>query len=297
MILVTGASGFIGKRLIQRLGQTLGRENIIALTSTPVDGFQSVIHDDFKINIDEKEWTSKIKYIIHAASFIPKNLGENNNIELCNKSIKFLQDILYISFPSLEKFILLSSIDVYANSELISEESPLNPHSLYAHSKLYAEKMVEIRLGELKVPFQILRLGHIYGPGEEKFQKVIPITIKKILNNEPLELFGDGKELRTFIYIDDLIESIIISISLPNEIGIINIVGSKPISIKELLEKLLKISNKIIPVKNIKASNSIRNLTFDNTKFKKYFNISETNIDFGLEKEYNYFMDIYDKNI
>ena len=110
-------------------------------------------------------------------------------------------------------------------------------------------------------------------------------------------MFGDGKELRTFIYIDDLIESIIISISLPNEIGIINIVGSKPISIKELLEKLLKISNKIIPVKNIKASNSIRNLTFDNTKFKKYFNISETNIDFGLEKEYNYFMDIYDKNI
>ena len=72
-----------------------------------------------------------------------------------------------------------------------------------------------------KVENMNLRIGHVYGPGEEEYKKVIPITIKKILDNKPLQLWGDGSDLRSFIFIDDVVNSIVKSLFSPiNDSGI-----------------------------------------------------------------------------
>jgi hypothetical protein len=84
--------------------------------------------------------------------------------------------------------VLLAScttIDVYEKSDqIISENNPTNPETLYGFSKLYCEKMIENWANANNKIVQILRLGHVYGPGEGLFKKIIPVTMQKIKANE-----------------------------------------------------------------------------------------------------------------
>lgn len=295
-ILITGASGFIGRHLINALISKFGKENILAITSSPLENVAFFLHHDF--NIDQVEFikrglNKKVTHIIHAASFIPKKMEEINQIKPSIKSITFFESILSIHFPNIRKCTLLSTIDVYGPVDLISEDSPLIPSTLYGLSKLYLERILNLWSIENNITAQILRLGHIYGPGEEKFQKIIPLTIQKIIKNQPIEIYGDGKDIRTFIFIDDLISAIIKSLDLSKDIGPVNIVGNQTISMNELVKKLIKISNRQIEI-IYKPGNYIpRKLQFNNLKYNQYLKVSETDLEIGLQKEFNYFHSLY----
>ncbi|MFX4253329.1 NAD-dependent epimerase/dehydratase family protein, partial [Aliarcobacter butzleri] len=117
--------------------------------------------------------------------FTPKSGIEANDINKSNANIfntKYLLDNLP-NFP--EKFIFLSTLDVYGKIETIIDESSFtNPLTMYGWSKLYCEKLLENWSKENNIILQILRIGHIYGKGEKAYKKVIPITIQKLKNGE-----------------------------------------------------------------------------------------------------------------
>ena len=188
MILLTGASGFIGKKILEELIITYGKENVVALTSKPIDNIHFLLHNDYHLDSDfftKNLPSNKIETIIHAGAFIPKDNSQANDIEKCNSNIYSLQNLLSCNFPSLKKIIYLSSIDVYdVNVKIIAEDTSTAPVSLYGFSKLYGEAMISKWAISKNITYQILRIGHVYGPGEEFFKKIIPITIKKILKKE-----------------------------------------------------------------------------------------------------------------
>ena len=147
--------------------------------------------------------------------------------------------------------------------------------------------MIESYAKEKGIICQILRLGHVFGEGEEKYQKILPLTIKKVINNEEIEIWGDGKAIRTFIYINDVAKAIVNSIK--NETSeIINIVGEEQITINELVNKIIKISKKDIKINYIHPETKNRNLIFDNTKLKAKLLPNLTKLEEGLIKEYRY---------
>jgi UDP-glucose 4-epimerase len=291
MILLTGASGFIGKHLHRALVEEYGGDNILALTSDPIDGCNYLLHNNYQFKpgyFVENNYADAIEIIIHAGAYIPKNASQANDYLNCNQNIYSTEKLLSAELPNLQKIIFISTVDTYGKADVISESSPVEPVSLYGYSKLFCEKMIAAWAGEKGKRFQILRLGHVYGPGEENYQKIIPVTIKNLINNQPVQIWGSGKEIRSFIYIKDVVEAILNCLNLNEDIGPVNLVSGNSISIAELVNNIIRISGRQAVIENISAHSVGRDLVFDNGKQKKYLLQSETALDKGLAEEWYY---------
>jgi nucleoside-diphosphate-sugar epimerase len=290
MIVVTGASGFIGGHTVKRLLSTYGSDKVVALTSRRIEGVQYVLHNEYNFTPDffHRNGIEKPKVVIHAGAFIPKNPAQGNDWVKCTSNITNTHNLLHALPASVERFIFLSTIDIYGETDLIAEASPVNPVSLYASSKLYCEKLVESWAIDKTKIVQVLRIGHIYGPGEEKFEKIIPNTIRKLLKNAPIQIVGTGKDIRTFLYIEDAVAAIINSLQLPSYNGPINIAGSKGISISDLVMCLQKIAGKTEGIDYVKSDRPIQNLYFNNSKMRELLHQEKYELESGLKEEWQY---------
>ena len=229
-----------------------------------------------------------VDVLLHLGAFTPKEGHQANAIKECNSNIIFTENLLALPFKNLKKVIYVSTLDVYESADLITEATPTLPTSLYGWSKLYCEQLTSIFATDHFITCQILRIGHVYGPGEEGYSKFLPKTIKNILISDTVELWGDGSEIHSFIYIDDVIEATLQSINLVDNVGPINVVGGVPITISNLLERLILISGKSIKIYKKEFNGLKRNYIFDNSKLKKYLLSKETDLNQGLKNEYKY---------
>lgn len=290
MILLTGASGFIGKHLLSTLIKIYGSENILALTSKPTNECKFLFHNGYTFDQDYfvKSGFDSIKTIIHAGAFIPKAGHQANDWLSCNSNISGTAKLLGAHFPSLEKIIYLSTVDVYGDDHIISEKSPLIPVSLYGDSKLYCEKLISTWAEYNNKIHQILRIGHVYGPGEEEYQKIIPVTIRKILDDESVQIWGTGEDVRSFININDIVSAIIGSLTLKESIGPVNLVSNQRVTIKEIVQKIIKLSGRNATIEMVSAQGKGRNLIFDNAKMRMFLIDSEIPLEQGLTEELEY---------
>jgi nucleoside-diphosphate-sugar epimerase len=291
MILLTGATGFIGTHLRAKLIEDFGRNNILVLSSKPIIDCNFILHNNYNFENDifTKNGYEQIDTIIHAGAFTPKSTAEANDIPGSNSNIINTAKLIGANFTFLKRIIYLSAIDVYANSDLvITEESITSPISLYGYSKLFCEKMITEWAIQNNLVYQILRIGHIYGPGEQHYKKLIPLVIQQIIKGETLQIYGAGDENRTFLYITDVVDSIVKSLTLNESIGPVNIVGDNSISINDLVNKLVRLSGSKISINRIENSSKSRNLVFNNNKMKKYLLTPKINLDEGLLLEWNY---------
>jgi len=291
MILLTGASGFIGKHLHNALISQYGADNILALTSNPINGSNYLLHNNYQFEpgyFVENNYADAIKIVIHAGAYTPKNASQANNYLKCNQNIHSTEKLLSADLPNLQKIIYLSTIDVYGKATVISELSLVEPVSFYGYSKLYGEKMIAAWASEKHRKFQILRVGHVYGPGEEDYQKIIPVTIKNLINKQPVQIWGSGNEIRSFIYVKDIVEAVLNAINLNEDVGPVNLASGNPISIAELVNELIRISGREITIEHVSANVAGRDLIFDNSKLKKWLLQSETALDKGLAEEWHY---------
>jgi len=296
MILVTGASGFIGSRLIQGLVNEYGKDQILALSSRESKECRSLLHQDY--GFDKNYFVSagygSIRTIIHAGAYTPKRADQANDWVNCNRNIITTEALLSAYFPHLERVIYLSTLDVYANADVITEDTPTLPVSLYGYSKLYGEKMIAAWAAQNKKNGQVLRIGHVYGPGEEAYHKIIPLTMKKLIQGERLQMWGTGEEVRSFIYIDDVISAIQKAIHLTGNPGPINIVGANKITIAELIQKLIRLKGTDkVEIEKMGTNAPGRNLIFDNQRMKTWLLPGETDLDEGLAKEWEHMMKVY----
>ncbi len=299
MILVTGASGFIGKHLLAALVKQYGSQNIVALTSIPIKESRYLLHNNYNFDSDYllESGYAAIHTVIHAGAFTPKNASEINHVQGCASNIINTLNLLQLNLPSLKKFIFLSTLDVYSSDECISESTPVAPVSLYGQSKLYCEKMIEAWGLNTQVSVQVLRVGHIYGPGEEAYQKLIPLLLLKLLKNQSIQVHGSGEEKRSFLFIDDLVSAICRAAQLETNPGVINLVGGRSITVKELVNMLIKVSGKQATIEHVPSAGSPRNLVFDNSKMKRELTEEKVDLEAGLRIEWNYLKYLSDENL
>jgi len=289
-ILLTGGSGFIGSRLLKYL-ESLSQYEIIALSSIPIPGVKTILHENY--TFDKSAFfvnkINKIDAVIHAGAFIPKTAKDANNIIFSGSNIFNTRHLLN-NLPPVNKFIFISTVDVYKPENVITEQSITEPASLYGWSKLYCEQMINRWGKENNVSAQILRVGHIYGPGEEKYQKLIPVTIRKCLADENPVIFSDGQEKRAYLHVSDCMKAIVKSIDLPENIGVINIASGESLSVYEIVSIIKNAINEKLTIEVKHNSVNVRSLTFDATKMNKYLHTPEVSFKNGIKEEIEQFI-------
>lgn len=292
-VLITGTSGFIGGRLLDAAIAKWGSTHVVAFSSQKTSKCQSVVYDpqlpDFGLGPEDLAKIHEVEIVIHAGAYTPKNGGEANAIGACNENISFTEKLLNLPFNALRKILFTSTLDVYAADRIISEATATLPATLYGWSKLYCEQMISVFAREKNVARQILRVGHVYGPGEEKYEKFLPKTIKRILEAQPVELYGDGAELRSFIYIDDVVRAILAAVELNEDVGVVNLVGGHAVSIKAVLDQVISLSGKQVEVVQREFNGATRDFVFDTARLKKYLLPEEIEFELGLSTEIAYF--------
>ncbi|MDH1700759.1 NAD-dependent epimerase/dehydratase family protein [Comamonas terrigena] len=287
-ILLTGAGGFVGGHLLQRLMLKYGADNVVVLSSRALEGAQCVTAPDYELSALDKSLFNDVDVLVHAGAYTPKNARQASDLQRCGLNVSVTQELLGFEFLRLKKVIFTSTLDVYASADLISEATPVGPATLYGASKLYCEKMIEAFSVERGISHAILRLGHIYGPGEEAYQKMLPLTIANVVLGHPVQLFGSGEELRSFIYIDDVVTSLINAVTTELASPIVNVVGGSPVSIKNLIEKIIHIAGQAVDVIPQPTTVKGRDFVFDNNLLKRTLLPTEFDFEQGLAVEIDY---------
>ncbi|WP_418185370.1 NAD-dependent epimerase/dehydratase family protein [Aliarcobacter vitoriensis] len=290
ILLLTGTTGFIGSNLLKFIEKEYKDDyEIVLLSSNENRKYKTVIHKNYtftKNDFFEKN-IKKIDIVIHIGAFTPKSGVEANNIEKSNTNINNTKYFIDNLPNTPTKFIFLSTIDVYGKVQgLISEDILANPVTLYGWSKLYCEKMLENWSKENNIILQILRIGHIYGKGEEAYKKVIPVTIQKIKEDKSPQIFGTGCEKRSFLHIDDVSNLIMKSILLQKYEGVMNLCSSNSYTVKNIVEMLIEISTKKVQIDYIRTENRGVDFEFDTSKMNKLLGFERINIKDGLSDEY-----------
>lgn len=160
-----------------------------------------------------------VDYIIHGASNASPNLYVNEPVETMQANINGMQNLLeYAHKKSVKKVIYVSSSEVYGRKESIEpfEEDQygfidlLNPRSSYSIAKRTAETMCVSYHAEYGVPFNVVRLGHIYGPSASRSDKRVSSDFAyKAAKGENLVLKSEGKQIRSYCYSLDCASAIL----------------------------------------------------------------------------------------
>ena len=242
-VFVTGGAGFIGTHLCKKLASlhkvtvydnfsNSNRENF------PVMKNVTLIVGDILNNSNLLDSMKNHDVVIHLAAKTDVVDSIRNPDNTFQTNVQGSQNVLdSCKFNNISKIIVISSASVYQNSDnSVNEKSTTKPLSPYGQSKLDMEKITI----QSKIDYTILRLFNVYGDGHTS--GVITNFKKNILENNPLIIFGDGKAIRDFIHIDDVVNGIIISIK--SKFGIYNIASGNGTSIGDLAKLFIQLSGK-----------------------------------------------------
>ena len=302
-IVVTGGAGFIGSNLVRKLYQDNEVIIIDNLSTGKHENMEDFI-DDIKfvkgdiLDIDLlKKTFNEADYVFHEAAVVSvsksiKDPAFTNNVNINGT----LMVIMAAKEIGVKKIVFASSSAVYGDQKKlpINEETQLNPLSPYATSKIAGEYLCE-EINDLGILQTVaLRYFNVFGPFQDPkgdYAAVIPKFIDNIINGQPLTIYGDGSQTRDFIYVDDVVNANIFAAE-KNITGNYNIASGNSISVNQLAEILLKVSNKQNKILYDKPRpGDILHSQADITKIKKAgFELSYY-IDKGLKNTYEWFQE------
>jgi len=277
--IVTGASGFIGHHLCKKLLQNGNR--VIAIDIDPWNKFTNVIYFTFFMQWDltkESSWKSIISYLsdskdveiyqlackMGGAGFI---FTGNNDAEIMSESAMINLLCAQCARQNGWKVFLSSSACIYPSFNQTDPDNPnceenssypANPDSEYGWEKLFSERLYLAFHRNYNLDIRIARLHNIFGPegtfqgGKEKAPAAICRKVAQAKDGDTIEIWGPGKQTRSFLYIDECLEGIE-NLMNSNFTGPVNIGSEEMISINNLTKMIIKISGKKLNIKNIEG--------------------------------------------
>jgi dTDP-glucose 4,6-dehydratase len=261
--LVTGGAGFLGSHLCERLlaeGHEVicldnlksgRRENIAHLLTRP--GFQFLVHDiTHPIFIE-----GPVDYVLHLASLASPKDYLQEPIHTLKVGSWGTHHTLGLAKAKGAVVLLASSSEVYGDPEVNPQPecywgrvNPVGPRSVYDESKRYTEAIgvAYYRVHGLRV--RIARIFNTYGPRMRlEDGRVLPMFMTQALRGEPLTIYGDGSQTRSFCYVSDLIEGLARLLVAPGaEPLIVNLGNPEEVTIRELAQEILEVTGSRSPL-------------------------------------------------
>ncbi len=308
-----GAGGFIGHHLVSRLkeegfwvrgvdrkypefGSTTADEFVIADLRLPEQ-----VDACFDRHIDE---VYQLAAEMGGAGYI--FTGENDFDIMSSSALINLNTARSASKGSVGRLFYTSSACVYNQDTQSDTENytcrestayPANPDSDYGWEKLFSERLFQAVSRNNKIPTRIGRLHNVFGPqgswccGREKAPAAICRKVAEAVDGGEIEMWGDGRQVRSFLYVDECLDGILRLMRSDCEQPL-NIGSDFPVSIRELAEMVISLSNKRLTIKTVPGPQGVRARSSDNDLIEQQLGWRPTQpLQDGLEKTYAWISD------
>ena len=279
---VTGGAGFIGNNIVRRLVEHNHSVKVVDNLHSGKKNNLSDILDKIKFHqIDVREYNKlreickNVNGIFHEAALTVVQDSFTKKEEYYDVNLKGTENILKIAKEFNIKVVFASSSSVYGNSEIIpiKENATTKPINPYGDTKLQAEFLAK-KYTSLGVKVIGLRYFNIYGKGQTiAYAGVITKFLHNIKNKESLKIFGDGKQIRDFVHVEDVANANILAMNSDVNFGFYNIGTNIPTSINQLAKIMIDISKQDLKAKNVEAlKGDVKNSLADTTLTKEKLN-------------------------
>ncbi len=255
-VLLTGAAGFIGSHLCDRLlaegYSVVGLDNFV--TGSPENIAHLAGHDRFLfIRHDVSNYIyipGRVEAVMHFAS--PASPNPHSPFGYPNLPIQTLKagalgthNALGVARAHQARFLLASTSEIYGDplehpqrETYFGHVNPVGPRSMYDEAKRFAEAITMAYHGHHRVDTRIARIFNTYGPRMRLDDgRVVPNLVGQVLRGEPLTVYGDGLQTRSFCYVDDLVDGIL-RLLLSDEHLPVNLGNPSEISIRDFAERI-----------------------------------------------------------
>ena len=270
--LVTGGAGFLGSFLCEKLLDqghevialdnfyTGSRKNISHLLDHP--SFELIRHDIVEPILLEVDW------IFNMACPASPIHYQYNPVKTVKTSVMGAINMLGLAKRVRARILQASTSEVYGDTEIHPQQesywgsvNPIGLRSCYDEGKRVAETLMMDYHRQNQVDIKLVRIFNTYGPRMHiNDGRVVSNFIVAALKEEPLEIFGDGEQTRSFCYVSDLIDVILKMMNKDDFIGPVNIGNPGEFTIRELAEKILKLtgSRSKIQVRQERSDDPVR---------------------------------------
>lgn len=301
--LVTGAAGFIGSHLCERL-LALGHE-VHALDAfipyypkalKEANQHEALQHPKYRFfpldlrtdNLAEAVAGVDVVYHLAAmpglvASWTDFDLYQSCNLTATQRLLETVRSV-----TTLKRFIYGSTSSVYGKFASGDETLPTKPVSPYGVTKLAGEHLAKAHLEIYGTPVVVLRFFSVYGP-RQRPDMAYNIFINALLHDQPVTIFGDGQQVRGNTYVTDCVAAIIAAANA--QLGeTYNIGGGEMVSVVDILRKLERIAGKRFTIQEQPARIGDQRHTFaDTTKLRRHLGWQPTmTLDDGLAQQWRW---------
>ena len=268
-VLITGGLGFIGSNLARRLAG-FGAQITIVDSLIPEYGGNLFNIEPFKeqvqVNISDVRDEYSMKYLIQGQDFLFSLAGQTSHLDSMNDPFSDLEINARAQLSILEacrkynpqvKVVFASTRQVYGRPEYlpVDEKHPLRPVDVNGINKTAGEWYHLLYHQVYQIPAVVLRLTNTYGPGmriKDARQTFLGVWIRQLLREEPLLVYGDGKQLRDFNFVEDVVDAIAAAAVSGRAYGqVYNLGSSEVINLQDLAALMVGIhgtgSFKVVP--------------------------------------------------
>jgi NAD dependent epimerase/dehydratase len=303
-VLVTGAGGFIGSHLVERLlaegamvrafvrYNSRGDPGLLRMLATQELSQLEIIAGDLQDEHAIRKAVEGIQIIFHLGAMISIPYSYRHPVEVAKTNFLGTLNILTASREfEVERLVHTSSSEVYGTAIQIpiSESHPLQGQSPYSASKIGADKLVESFFCAFELPVVTIRPFNTYGP-RQSARAVIPAIITQALTQNAI-LIGNQNTIRDFTFVKDTVAGLLKAAEVPGILGeVINLGTGQEIKISELAQKIIRkigrsVEIKVDPVRLRPERSEVIRLLSDNTLARKTLGWEPTvSLDDGLDQ-------------
>ena len=262
--LVTGAAGFVGSHLVDRLitegYRVTGLDNLITGNLDNLNLARQSKNFEFEnwdVSAKLPSFNEKFDLIFHAASPASPPKYFKHPIETMMVNSVGTKNCLDLATSDGSRFIYFSTSEIYGDplehpqrEDYWGNVNPIGPRSIYDEAKRFGEALVAQYVRDKKVDGGIVRIFNTYGPRLDLFDgRVVSTFIRQARNREALTVNGDGSQTRSFCYVTDLVEGIFL-MAKSSEFGPLNLGNPNEMTLNELVIEVGKFFDYELIVEN-----------------------------------------------